>query len=102
MPANAPVSQINANSVGLVTSADESFASVVLAGSDFSTTEHKYHVELADPFLGSGRGERSAAQSPSHAAAPAFVGAKRIDLLLNINTVPELGEHETTASRYRP
>jgi hypothetical protein len=43
VPASAPANQISANSFGLATSLEVSRASVVLAGSDFSTTADKYH-----------------------------------------------------------
>src|SRR6185369_633331 len=43
VPASAPVNQISANSFALATSLEVSRASVVLAGSDFSTTADKYH-----------------------------------------------------------
>jgi len=74
VPANAPVCQINANSAGLVPSTDESFASVVLAGSDFSITVDKYHGLLTELFFGSGRGEPSAAQSSGARQRRAFCG----------------------------
>src|SRR4051812_14727646 len=60
LPACVPVTQISAHSVALAASPSGSRASVVLAGSEFSTTVDGYHGGL--PILSFGRagGARSA------------------------------------------
>src|SRR6187551_1968441 len=66
VPARAPVYQIRDNCAGLVTSADVSRASVVLAGSDLSTTRH----DITGPASAGRRAGDRVAFRPMETALP--------------------------------